>query len=117
MVRPRIVTFAAVTVKDPTEPADVPSISMRGAPPATQSSSVVPSIVTASLMDGRPLPGTTVCTPAPGISNSIVSAPAFVFAALIASRRLQLASQAPAASGVVLATDALGNEAGAGVQS
>src|SRR4051794_4581343 len=78
-------------MRSPLEPfgAEEPSISMIGVP--AKPGCVVPSIVTASEIVGRFAVGEIVFTPDP-IENRIVSTPAAALAALIASRRVQLAA-------------------------
>ena len=65
-------------------PAPAPSSSMSGVP--AYPGWVVPSIVTGSVISGRADAGEMVWTPAPGIANTMMSAPGFALASRIAWR-------------------------------
>src|SRR5215471_5524741 len=64
---------------------------------------VVPSMMTDSLIFGSAEVGEIVCGPDP-ILNAIVSCPGLLFAAMMASRKLQSASQNPSLVSAVLVT-------------
>ena len=91
MTRPRIVVLPPDT-RNPGSTSDtpVPFSSMIGVP--VKPSCVVPSIVTAPVISGSGSPDTAiVCAPLPML-KVIMSAPAEAFAAVMAVRRLHVAS-------------------------
>ena len=70
-------------------PAFVPSSSIIGVP--AKSGSLVPSIITGSVIVGRALPGLMVCGPAPAMLKLIVSVPARALASSMAARNVHTA--------------------------
>ncbi len=97
MRRPRTVTSSPEADRPATlRPADDPSSTTSGEP--TVPGWVLPSMRTESVMSGSAVPGVIVRIPPPGMSNAIRSAPSWLFASLIASRRLQWLESQPKSS-------------------